>query len=96
MKHFLLITITVFCFGIAKANSKRNPIALPAQNTFTVYGINVQKNYEVTFKFFPQKTVIYGPAPKAPSFQNKLMIENSGGVISRKCLRLRSGTAKLI
>ncbi len=54
------------------------------QKTFTVCEINHLKNYEVAFKFFPEKIFVYGPAPKAISFQNKLAIENKNNIL---CLR---------
>ena len=62
------------------------------QKTFTVCEINHLKNYEVAFKFFPEKIFVYGPAPKAISFQNKLMISNSPETNSLKRIRLRLDT----
>lgn len=89
MKHFLIIAISVLGIGIAKANYKKDTESLPTQKTFTVYSINAQKTYAVAFKFFPQKRFIYGPAPKVPEFQNKLMIENLRRVASRHYFQLR-------
>lgn len=86
MKRILFAAFIVLCFGMVKANIVKKPRAFFAPKTFTVYVINSLKNYETPFKFFPQKTFVYGPAPKAIAFQNKLMIENSRSMISWKCL----------
>jgi len=92
MKKFILLAFALICFGIIKANmvKKAHPCFTP--KTFSVTGINRLGNYELAFKFFPEKKIIIGPAPKAISFQNKLMIENFRFDVSLKCLRLRSGT----
>ena len=66
----------ILCFGIARAHSVERPHPFFAQKTFTVYTINALKNYETHFNFFAQKTFVYGPAPKAIAFQNKLLTVN--------------------
>ena len=76
MKNLFLVLFSLLCLGSVKATPEKKTDFFQAQRTFTVYGINVQGNYEVTFKFFPQKKSIYGPAPKAIEFQNKLLIVN--------------------
>ena len=76
MKKFILIIFTLFCFGIARAHVVKKIHPCFTQKTFIVSGINHLKNYEVTFRFFAGKKVFYGPAPKADSFQNRLMMSN--------------------
>jgi hypothetical protein len=75
------------CFEIAKANIEKKQESFLPQKTFTVIGMNVQKNYEVTFKFFPQKKFIHGPAPKAIELQNKLMTGNSPVILTESSLK---------
>lgn len=84
MKNFILIVFSLFCFGMARANVVRKAHPSFTQKIVTVTGINHLRNYEVAFKFFPQQKFIYGPAPKAISFQNKLAIENLN---TSQCLR---------
>ena len=87
MKKFILIVFTLLSFGIAKAHLVNKAHPCFTQKTFSVTGINSLKNYETTFKFFPEKKIMYGPAPKAISFQNKMVIENSRAVITETSLR---------
>ncbi len=87
MKKFTLIFFTLMCFGIAKAHVVKKAHPFFTQKTFTVTGINSLKNYETTFKFFPERKIIYGPAPKAISFQNKLVIEISRIAIMPSAIR---------
>lgn len=95
MKKFILLAFILMCFGIAKGNMVKKAHPFFTQKTFSVTGINPLKNYETAFKFFPEKKIMIGPAPRAISFQNKLMIENFRFDVSLKCLRLRSGTGLL-
>lgn len=96
MKKFTLLVFTLLCFGIVKAHEVKKAHPFFTQKTFSVSGINKLKDYNVAFKFFPEKIFRCGPAPKVITFQNKLMMENSSVAITQTTLRNLKYSQKLI
>lgn len=86
MRNFIVAILMMTCFGIAKAHFlPKNFKTLKPQ--IDIRSINALQDYSVTFKFFPKQKYIYGPAPKAIAFQNKLVIENSCMAITKTTIR---------